>query len=196
MQGLNKPFVTRSEALGIKFILRALSGERFTGTVRAENIWHKVECVFEDGSPIFCRDAGLVAALGNEAFVALCGCVAAEISISPISNNPIASPGAPNISGTIADLLAFAEKALTDAEQAVLDTNLVTASNLKIDEAMLGFYANVAPSRLQPILQALMSKMSPRDIIATVDLPPTEIEDALRDLVRKRIIMFGDAAGA
>jgi hypothetical protein len=48
----------------------------------------------------------------------------------------------------------------------------------------------LVPQRLFAVLQAVRAGLQPRDIMASVDLPPTEIEETLRDLVRKKIINF------
>ena len=166
-------------------MLQTLYDCRFTGALSAENMWHKVTVDFVHGQPAAVVDHGVVPASGQDAFLALCEVTAGELQLWPQPAKLAA-----NIDKPFSDLLEWAEHELTDAERRVVDTNLVTAGALKIDAAALDFFSQLAPSRLEPLIQLLRQNKLPREILATLELPPTEIEEILRDLVRKHIIQF------
>jgi CheY-like chemotaxis protein len=186
--GLTAVYQTRIEAIGIKHALRLLNAARFSGTLRVENIWHKITAEIAFGQPASVEDTGMVESSGTLAFEELCAQTNGELWISPESARLPA-----NIDVAFDKLMLEAERDLTEAEQRVVDTNLVTAQAIRLDMRVLDFYIQLVPQRILPILQAVRAGKPPKEIMATIDLPPTEIEDVLRDLVRKKIFNF-DAA--
>ena len=71
-----------------------------------------------------------------------------------------------------------------------MDTYLVSAPLLQFNAALLDFYVSVAAPEVQPVLAAVRTGASPKAIIASLDMSPLEIEEVLKDLVRKHVIVF------
>ncbi len=181
----NASYAGRVEPLGIKHVLRLLHARHYTGVVTLENVWHKITCELDQGQPVSVQDDGMVESSAALAFEEMCAQTVGELLIAP------ASPHLKqNIRIPFEQLMLEAEADLTQAEQRVVDTNLVSATAVWVDERVLEFYSQLAPSRLTPVLDAIRARKLPRDIVASIDMPPTEIEEVLRDLVRKRILGF------
>lgn len=184
-KGFAAPYNGRIAPLGIKFVLSVLANSKASGELRVENVWHKLSLRVSNGQPVAAEDQGLVKLTGFDAFLQLCGQSMGEITFeqaAPLSESAEL--------GGMSELMAQAEEHLTVHEQRVIETQLVTAPSLRIDPQLLDFYMTVAPERVMPILQAVKQRLSPRDIIASLDISPLEIEEVLKDLVRKRIVLF------
>jgi DNA-binding response OmpR family regulator len=180
---LTAPFTSRISPLGIKYVLRLLGTHQRNAELRVENLWHKLRATIIGGELAACADEGLVPSSGKEAFLELCSLTTGELTLS-------AGPGSGAKLGALNTLVNAAEDELTEAERQVMDTHLVSAPSLKFNAHLLDFYAQVAPESAQPIIAGVRAGRSPREIIGSLDMSPLEIEDVLKDLARKHVIVF------
>lgn len=180
---ISAPFTSRISPLGIKHVLRQLGTHQRSAELRVENLWHKLRAVIVGGELAACTDEGLVPATGKEAFFELCSLTTGEITISP-------GAGSGASLGALGTLVTQAENKLTEAERQVMDTHLVSAPSLRFNPQLLDFYAQVAPDSAQSVIAGVRAGRSPREIIAVLEQSPLEIEDILKDLARKHVIMF------
>jgi hypothetical protein len=180
---LSAPFTSRISPLGIKYVLRHLGSHKRSAEVRVENLWHKLRAVIVDGELAACSDEGLVASTGLDAFYELCSLTTGELTLTP-------GAGSGASLGNLNALITAAEEKLTESERQVMDTHLVSAPMLKFNPQLLDFYTQVAPDSAQAVLAGVRQGRSPKEIIAALDMSPLEIEDILKDLARKHVIMF------
>ena len=180
---ITAPFTSRISPLGMKYVLRQLGTHQRSAELRVENLWHKLRAVIVGGELAACIDEGLVPANGKDAFFELCALTTGEMTIGP-------GAGSGASLGALGALVALAENELTEAERQVMDTHLVGAPNLKFNPQLLDFYAQFAPDAAQSVLAGVRLGRSPKEIIAALDMSPLEIEDILKDLARKHVIVF------
>ena len=180
---ISAPFTSRISPLGIKHVLRQLGLHQRSAELRVENLWHKLRATIVGGELATCIDEGLVPSRGKQAFLELCSLTTGEITLSPGAGSGVSL-------GALGKLVSLAEEALTEAERQVMDTHLVSAPNLKFNPQLLDFYAQVAPDSAQAVIAGVRTGSSPREIIAALDMSPLEIEDILKDLARKHVIVF------
>ncbi len=177
-------YASRIAPLGMKYVLKTLGEKHATATLRVENLWHKLTCTIAAGKLLGCIDEGLVHAAGGDAFLELCATVNGEFTLT--AGAPAAKP-----LGPLTELVTWAESQLTETERQVMDTHLVSARQLLFDPGLLDFYASVAPGQSQPVIDAVRLGKSPKEILSSLDMSPLEIEEVLKDLVRKRVVKLG-----
>lgn len=181
------PTAVPLDELGVQTCLRTAATERVTGLLEARDEFASYELVFSEGRPRHATaQAGRHHAQGERAFVAF---VAARTSAGHFTPGPSFVP--PSLEGSLEENLARALTTVNLNERQAQDATLLSASGVEVDPQLYEVYAQVGPQEwLETARLICEEKLAPREVIARVDRSPIEVEETIRDLLRRGVVRF------
>ena len=176
---------SRVELIGSRWALEKAASVIPSGTVRVRNAWGSLSIQFERGEV-----CGAVA-LRQEKVVAS-GLTAAQGYVSLRGGELIATKGPVSELpvGSVRDVLETAAEENLAREQAILDRSLA-AGRLKIDAAAAALYVRHGPLIGRSLLERLSKGAPPRELLVSGPESAADLEEALRDLVRRGVVRVG-----
>ena len=79
--------------------------------------------------------------------------------------------------------------ALNENETRMREALMVTATDIDVNGDLYAVYTHVGPKHwLEAARLICEEKMSPRELIARLDLSPVEIEETMKDLIRRGVV--------
>jgi CheY-like chemotaxis protein len=172
--------------LGPQWLLRQLAAHHLTGSLQAKDGFAEYTVVLNGGAAVHALAlAGKYSAEGERAFnafVASRGAAGTWI------------PGQATLEGQTLFhptevLLERAATTLNTNEQRVREDLLVKASRIEVNDALYAVYREVGPPQwLEAARLICVEKLPPREVIARLDASPVDIEETMRDLVRRSVI--------
>ena len=172
-------------ALGPQWILGAIADSRSSGVLEASDSWAWYRIALSEG-----RIAGASAAAGQhraEGEKALNAYVASRGAKGTFRRQPAAPGGSPAIATDAA--LAGACAALNANEHRIRESRLVQATEIAVHPDLYALYAQVGPKQwLETARLFCEERLPPREVLARVDASPLEVEEALRDLIRRGVV--------
>jgi CheY-like chemotaxis protein len=171
--------------LGPQWVLSRLAEAGASGTLQAEDQWARYELALKDGQ-LHAAHAWSSAKQVSEAR-------ALDLYVSARAPEAAFIPGAPqgegSFQGPIAELLATAVASLNESAQRVKDVLLVQPGEIVIHKELYEVYSHNGPPRWLPTAKLLCEqRLTPKEILSQVDENPLEIEEALRDLLRRGVV--------
>lgn len=173
--------VGRVELVGTRSTLLRMSEVMKEGRVIAHDGWSgRLAVSFANGNIFSARGGSLTGEAALDAFLAM---RRGDLSVERGVEEPA------NLSGPLAASMEAAALRNNAAEASVLDATL-TAGVLGLDSAMLGFYQKHGPPEGKQIAQEIAQGLAPRDILERTDRSRAHVEEIIRDLVRRRVVVF------
>ena len=87
------------------------------------------------------------------------------------------------------ELLSRACATLTENEQRMREGLLVSATQIEVNEDLYAIYGKVGPSQWLEVARLICEeRVPPRDVIARIDTSPIEVEETLKDLLRRGVV--------
>ena len=171
-------------SVGPQWLLTELARRRETGVLTARDNWATYTLGFAGGTCTHASGvAGKYQADGERAFNAF---VASRAATGDFVEGP--GPAA-NLQGSTASLVARAQQVLNENEQRLRDTQLLTATQILVNDALYQVYRAVGPRDWLEVARLFCEeKATPREVIARVALSPVEIEACLKDLLRRGVV--------
>ncbi len=171
--------------LGPQWLVLEIARAGVSGRVAAKDSWAQYQLTVWDGRPVHAlAQAGRHVAEGERALNAFLASRGAEGTFERGE-----FPANANIYGSAEELVAKACALLNDKEARIRDHLLVQANDLRIDPELYALYAQVGPRQWLETARLICEKrMSPREVIAQVNASPIEVEDTLKDLVRRGVV--------
>jgi DNA-binding response OmpR family regulator len=171
--------------LGAQWVIGEMARQGLTGTLSARDGWASYRLTFRDGAPEHASaQSGRHVAQGPRALDALVASRGADGQFVP---GPPAQ--APNLKGSAAALLAASVELLNANDRRVREGLLVRSREVQVNQDLYALYAQVGPSAwLETARLICEERLAPREIIARVDASPLDVEETLRDLVRRGVV--------
>jgi hypothetical protein len=171
--------------VGLRWALRHLATVRATGKLEAEDGWARYAVYVEAGELRHAHaEAGPHEASGARAFNAV-------LASKETTGRFVRGAEAPttSLSGPIPGWLEEAAKVLNRNAEAAQESLLVGNRPLKVDAELYGLYAQLGPKQWLEAARLLCEeRLTPREVIARSNESPVEVEELLRDLVRRGVI--------
>jgi len=171
--------------VGPQWLAETLAEKGFSGRLDAKDNFAEYHLFFERGRPTHATAvAGRFSADGERAFNAFVASRGAEGSLS-FGDFP--APATLHL--PLADLLARARELLNDNERRAREGMMVGATEIQVDPDLYHVYRMVGPKQSLEVARLICEeRVPPREVIARVELSPVEIEETLKDLVRRGVV--------
>lgn len=173
-------------AIGPQWLLHQLAELHATGLLTARDGWASYTLHFADGVCVHASAvSGKYTAEGERAFNALVATRSAEGTFSPGR-----APDAPrNLFLSTDVLVERACSTLNENEGRMRDTLLVTATHVEVNPELYALYGQVGPKQWLECARLICEdKLPPREILARLDLSPIELEETMKDLMRRGVL--------
>ena len=93
-----------------------------------------------------------------------------------------------NLRGPVVAMLEEAALKNNRAEREALDRLLTQATRVEIDEELYQLYEQLGPPASREVAGLVRQGLTPREVIAKSTKSPTEVEETVRDLFRRRVL--------
>jgi two-component system chemotaxis response regulator CheY len=171
--------------LGVQWTLRELAAASITGTLRARDSWATYEVAFRDGRAIHASaQTGSHQAVGERALNAFVASRCTEASWNPTPPGPRQTLMLP-----VPELLVRANQLLNDNAQRLRDGLMVNPLEIHVNPELYEVYVRNGPQQWLPAARLLCEQgLPPREVLARLDESPLELEEVLRDLIRRGVV--------
>ncbi|MDQ3262270.1 MAG: response regulator [Myxococcota bacterium] len=182
-QGQPGPF--ELDQVGVQWFLRELERTRFTGLMDAGDGWASYELFWQDGVPVHATaQTGAHKAEGDRAFNAL---IASRSPSAQLSTGE--TTAARSLPAGLDELLRDATYTLNENERRAKETLLVRARQVEVNHDLYALYTQVGPKQWMETARAICeTRLTPGEVLAQTEASPLEVEDTIRDLVRRGVI--------
>lgn len=183
-----QPFPLAIHTVGPQWVLRSISAGKQSGTLTARDGWASYQLYFDDGTCVHASAvAGKYTAESERAFNAFVASRAAEGEFLP---GP--APQVPrNLFLSTDVLLERACTTLNENEQRMRDNLMVTATQIEVNDDLYAVYRQVGPKQwLEAARLICEERLPPRDIIARLEVSPVDVEETMKDLIRRGVVML------
>ena len=96
-----------------------------------------------------------------------------------------------NLEGALEQLIEEAALKNNANEAAALDRLLTQATKVEIDAELYQLYEQLGPPASRDIARLVRQGLTPREVIAHSSKSPTEVEETIRDLFRRKVVRLG-----
>lgn len=186
----NEAFSVNIAAVGPQWLLRELALARATGRLDAKDGWASYQLFFTEGAVVHAAaQAGRYTAEAERAFNAFIASRAAEGRFEP---GTFPSPQSLALPTDV--LIERGTGTLNENERRVREGLLVSASQIDVNEELYAVYRQVGPSQwLEAARLMCEQKVPPREVIAQLDASPIDVEETLKDLIRRGVVSLRKA---
>lgn len=184
---LGRDFTVPLSGVGAQWLLCELEARRFTGRLTGQDSWAQYELVFGEGRPLhaFAR-AGRFTAEADRAFNAFIASKATEAQVR-FGNYPAPQ----TLFMSVKDLCARAVETLNENERRLREALLVTATQIEVHPELYSVYQHVGPKQWLETARLLCEeRLPPKDVIGRLDVSPVEVEETMKDLVRRGVLIL------
>lgn len=172
-------------AVGPQWLLNQLSQRGLSGVLSCRDGWAAYTLAFNEGVCVHASAiAGKYTAEGERAFNAFIASRAAEGSFT------VGQPTLPqNLFLTTEVMIERACTGLNENEQRMRESLMVSATQLDVNAPLYDVYRAVGPKQwLEAARLICEEKTPPREVIARLDISPLEIEECMKDLIRRGVV--------
>ncbi len=180
----NERVGAKIEALGIQWTLRKAQEVRASGTFSIRDAFWQIQAGVAAGDLIWVHgEIGRHKLDGEAALQPLVVLRQGELVF-----DPSALPPARNVTGDLSQLLETAAVKNNQNESDALDRLLTRATRVEVDEQLYTLYEQLGPPEARPIASMIRSGKTPKEVMAEGQQSPMDIEQVVRDLVRRRVL--------
>jgi DNA-binding response OmpR family regulator len=171
--------------LGVQWTLRELAAAGMTGSLRARDSWATYEVAFREGRAIHASaQTGSHQAVGERALNAFVASRCTEATWSSTPPGPRQTLMLP-----VPELLVRATQLLNDNAQRLRDGLMVNPLEIHVNPELYEVYVRNGPQQWLPAARLLCEQgLPPREVLAQLDESPLELEEVLRDLIRRGVV--------
>lgn len=187
---LRKDFAAPLSGVGPQWLLTELEARYFSGKLECQDSWASYEVVFQEGRPLhaFAR-SGRFTAEADRAFNAFIASKATEVVVRFGS-----FPAPQTLFMSARELVARAVETLNENERRMRDAMMVTATQIDVHPDLYAVYQHVGPRQWLETARLLCEeRVSPREVISRIDVSPVEVEETMKDLVRRGVLILRKA---
>lgn len=185
-----QPFSVSVPAVGPQWLLRELALAKVTGKLEAKDGWAQYEIFLEEGKATHANAvAGRFTAEAERAFNAFLASRAAEATFTPGT-----FPSPQTLSAPTEVLIEQGCGTLNENERRIREGMLVTASQMDVDDELYAVYRQVGPKQWLEVARLICEeRVPPREVIARLDTSPIEVEETMKDLIRRGVVTLRKA---
>ena len=171
--------------LGVQWTLRELAGAGLTGTLRARDSWANYEVAFRQGHAIHASaQTGSHQAVGERALNAFVASRCTEASWNEAEPGPRQTLMLP-----VPELLVRTNQLLNDNARRLREGLMVNPIEIHVNPELYEVYVRNGPQQWLPAARLLCEQgLPPREVLARLDESPIELEEVLRDLIRRGVV--------
>jgi len=171
--------------LGVQWTLRELAAAGITGTLRARDSWANYEVAFRQGRAIHASaQTGSHQAVGERALNAFVASRCTEASWNPAQPGPRQTLMLP-----VPELLVRTNQLLNDNARRLREGLMVNPIEIHVNPELYEVYVRNGPQQWLPAARLLCEQgLPPREVLARLDESPIELEEVLRDLIRRGVV--------
>ena len=171
--------------LGVQWVLRELAAAGVTGTLRARDSWATYEVAFRAGRAIHASaQTGSHQAVGERALNAFVASRCTDATWNPTEPGPRQTLMLP-----VPELLVRATQLLNDNARRLRDGLMVNPIEIHVNPELYEVYVRNGPQQWLPAAKLLCEQgLPPREVLARLDESPVELEEVLRDLIRRGVV--------
>ncbi len=183
-------FTVSVAPIGPQWLLRELALAKATGKLEAKDGWASYEMFLDEGNVTHASAiAGRFTAEAERAFNAFLASRAAEATFTPGT-----FPSPQTLSLPTEVLIEQGCGTLNDNERRIREGLLVTASQMDVNPDLYAVYRQVGPKQWLEVARLICEeRVAPRDVIATLDTSPLEVEETMKDLIRRGVVTLRKA---
>lgn len=173
--------------LGPRWVLERLVGIKMTGELRTKDHWASYRVWVDNGTLVHAfAQAGQHLAQGKRALNAFIASKGARGDVLFGESAPaVTLEGDPHV------LLREAVTVLNQNEQKMRDNFLVKAAQIQVNPELYAVYSQVGPREWLEYARLICEKkLTPREVIASASASPVEVEETLKDLMRRGVVTF------
>ncbi|MGV3620125.1 MAG: response regulator [Archangium sp.] len=178
-------------AVGPQWLLGQLAVRQKTGVLQCKDGWANYTLGFNNGVCIHASAlAGKYTAEGERAFNAF---IASRAGEGGFNDGPLAGLTQNMFLGTEV-AIERACTTLNDNERRMRESLMVSATEITVNEELYKVYRAVGPKNwLEAARLICEEKATPRDVISRLDVSPVEIEECMKDLIRRGVVTLKKA---
>ncbi|MGI5861837.1 MAG: response regulator [Myxococcales bacterium] len=174
------------EELGVQWALRKMGAAGVTGAVQLRDPFWTCYLGLDEGQLHFARATiGQHVLEGPAALPPITSLRAGELLYVP-KKVPES-----NLEGALGKLIEEAALKNNANEAAALDRLLTQATKVEVDEELYQLYEQLGPPASRDIARLVRQGLTPREVIASSSKSPTEVEETIRDLFRRKVVRLG-----
>jgi|CXWL01.1.fsa_nt_gi DNA-binding response OmpR family regulator len=180
-----KDFSLSVSTVGPQWLLRELALAKFTGRLDAKDGWASYQLFMEDGALNHAAaQAGRYSAEGERALNAF---VASRASEGKATFGPFPAPASLNLPTEV--LLERSCGTLNENERRLKEGLLIAANHIEVNTDLYNVYSQVGPKQYLEVARLICEeKAPPRDVLTRLDISPVEVEETLKDLIRRNVV--------
>ena len=185
------PIAVKIHAVGPQWLLHQLAALRFSGVLSAKDGWASYTLNFAEGVCLHASAvAGKYAAEGERAFNAFVATRAAEGDFRAGTAPPVSR----NLFLGTDVLVERACSTLNENEGRMRESLLVSATHVEVNPDLYAVYCHVGPKQWLECARLICEeRLPPREIIARLDLSPVDLEETMKDLIRRGVVTLKQA---
>ncbi|MFL5318720.1 MAG: response regulator [Myxococcaceae bacterium] len=172
-------------AVGAQWLIRELCDRNLSCRVDASDGWASYQIFIRNGRPVHATAmAGRHKADGERAFNAFIASRVTDAIVHLVDDAPATTLLLP-----ANEQLARTAATLTENERKLREGLLVNANDIQVDPDLYAVYAQVGPKQwLETARLICEERLPPREVIARVEASPLDVEETLKDLLRRGIV--------
>jgi DNA-binding response OmpR family regulator len=178
-------FTVSVPAVGPQWLLREMALAKCTGKLAAKDGWAQYDVFLHDGQVVHAAaTAGRFTAEADRAFNAFLASRAAEATFTP---GMFPSPKTMSVPTEV--LIERGCGTLNDNERRIREGLLINAGQIEVNDALYSVYRQVGPKQWLEVARLICEEhVPPREIIASMETSPIDVEETLKDLVRRGVV--------
>lgn len=184
---IGQPFAVPVHTVGPQWFLRQLAQRHVGGTLVARDGWASYQLYFDpDGTCVHASaTAGKFTAEGERAFNAFVASKAADGDFLPGAIPQVVR----NLFLGTEVLLERAASTLNENERRMREGLMLSATQIEVNLDLYAVYQQVGPKPwLETARLICEEKLPPREVIAHLDISPLEVEETMKDLIRRGVV--------
>ncbi len=185
-----QPFSVSVASVGPQWLMRELALAKASGKLEAKDGWASYELFLNEGDVVHASaTAGRFTAEAERAFNAFLASRAAEATYTPGT-----FPAPQSLSLPTEVLIEQGCGTLNENERRVREGMLVTANQMEVNADLYAVYRQVGPKQWLEVARLICEEgVPPRDVIASLDTSPLEVEETMKDLIRRGVVTLRKA---
>ncbi len=163
-----------------------------SGRLEVKDGWASYALVLNAGACINAQaTAGKYTADGERALNAFVASRAAEATWVPGAQQATGQ----NLFLSTEVLIERACTTLNDNERRMRETMLIAATQIEVNKELYEVYRQVGPKAYLEVARLICEEqLTPREVIAKLDMSPVDIEETMKDLLRRGVVTLKRAA--
>jgi DNA-binding response OmpR family regulator len=184
---IGQPFAVPVHVVGPQWFLRQLAQRHVGGTLVARDGWASYQLYFSpDGACVHASaTAGKFTAEGERAFNAFIASKAADGDFLPGNIPQVVR----NLHLGTEVMIERAASTLNENERRMRESLMLSATQIDVNADLYKVYQQVGPKAwLEAARLICEEKLPPREVIAHIDISPIDVEETMKDLIRRGVV--------